>query len=212
MKILIAVPTFENIFPDTFKSIYDLDVSGHDVDFEFVRGYDCAKARNRIANMAIDRKADYVLMVDNDVVLPKDALCNLLDGGKEVVFGYCAHRGAGNIYDGMTTVFRLYDDNGNAYFSYPKESMYSGQELKKFCEDGNHKIQVHGAGTSCVIIKTDVFQKIKYPWFKWVEYDKKRQLSEDLYFCSQCKKAKIPMFVDSRVSCGHIFRHTQYTN
>ena len=25
MKILIAVPTYENIYPDTFKSIYDLD-------------------------------------------------------------------------------------------------------------------------------------------------------------------------------------------
>jgi hypothetical protein len=24
-KILIAVPTFENILPDTFKSIYNLD-------------------------------------------------------------------------------------------------------------------------------------------------------------------------------------------
>ena len=40
--ILIAVPTFENIYPDTFKSIYDLDIEGHDVQFEFVRGYDCA--------------------------------------------------------------------------------------------------------------------------------------------------------------------------
>ena len=32
MKILIAVPTFENIYPDTFKAIYDLDVSGHDAE------------------------------------------------------------------------------------------------------------------------------------------------------------------------------------
>ena len=38
MKILIAVPTFENIYPDTFKSIYDLDKAGHDLGFEFVEG------------------------------------------------------------------------------------------------------------------------------------------------------------------------------
>ena len=68
MRILIAVPTFENIYPDTFKSIYDLNTSGHDVIFEFVRGYDCATARNRIAQTAIDTNTDYVLMVDNDVV------------------------------------------------------------------------------------------------------------------------------------------------
>ena len=78
MKILIAVPTFENIMPDTFKSIYDLDTTGHEVMFEFVRGYDCATARNHIAQMALDKGVDYVLMVDNDVVLPKDALQNLL--------------------------------------------------------------------------------------------------------------------------------------
>lgn len=29
VRILIAVPTYENIMPDTFKSIYDLDKCGH---------------------------------------------------------------------------------------------------------------------------------------------------------------------------------------
>ena len=48
MKILIAVPTFESIFPDTYKSIFDMDKGGHEVLWEFVRGYDCATARNRM--------------------------------------------------------------------------------------------------------------------------------------------------------------------
>ena len=53
-RILIAVPTFENILPDTFKSIYNLDkTEDMIVDFDFIRGYDCARARNLIANKAI---------------------------------------------------------------------------------------------------------------------------------------------------------------
>ena len=116
-KVLVAVPTFENIYPDTFKSIYDLDVSVHNVGFEFVRGYDCATARNRIAQIAIDRKADFVLMVDNDVVLPKDALQNLLDDRKDVTLGIYAHRDADSIYRGRTGVCKLYDDNGNKHFN-----------------------------------------------------------------------------------------------
>ena len=48
MKILIAVPTYETIFPDTYKSIWDMDKCGHEVQFEFVRGYDVATARNNI--------------------------------------------------------------------------------------------------------------------------------------------------------------------
>ena len=92
MKILIAVPTFENIYPDTFKSIYDLNTEGHEVLFEFVRGYDCATARNRIAQMAIDKNTDYVLMVDNDVVLPKIVLIDFTDDIKDFFVGYYEHR------------------------------------------------------------------------------------------------------------------------
>ena len=36
MKILIAVPTFETIYPDTYKSMWDLDKDGHEVLFDSV--------------------------------------------------------------------------------------------------------------------------------------------------------------------------------
>ena len=49
MKIFIAIPTFETIYPDTFKSLWGLERAGHWVVFDFIRGYDCAAARNRIA-------------------------------------------------------------------------------------------------------------------------------------------------------------------
>ena len=136
MKILIAVPTFENIYPDTFKSIYDLNTEGHEVLFEFVRGYDCATARNRIAQMAIDKNTDYVLMVDNDVVLPKDVLIDLTDDIKDVCLGYYAHRDGDNIYRGRTCVCKLYDDSGKKYFNFPLESEYAAEELRQLKEKG----------------------------------------------------------------------------
>ena len=117
MKILVAVPTFENIYPDTFKSIYDLDKCGFDVVFDFVRGYDCATARNRIAQKSLDIKASYVLMVDNDVVIPNDALDNLTDDPKDVCLGYYAHRGGDNIYHGRSNICKLYDAKGTKYFT-----------------------------------------------------------------------------------------------
>ena len=40
MKILVAVPTYETIAPETFKSIYDLAKADNEVNFEFVKGYD----------------------------------------------------------------------------------------------------------------------------------------------------------------------------
>lgn len=212
MRILIAVPTFENIFPDTFKSIYEIDHTGHEVCFEFVRGYDCATARNRIAQKAIDLGVDYVLMVDNDVVLPKDVLLNLLDDPKDVTLGYYAHRDADNIYRGRTCICMLKDAVGIPFFNYPLESEYTAKEMEQFREEGRYKIEIHGGGMGCALIKTDVFHRINYPWYDWVNYadDNRGMLSEDLYFCEQCKSAHIPVFTDSRAGCGHILRHIQW--
>lgn len=214
MKILIAVPTFESIYPDTFKSIYDLETSGHDVSFEYVRGYDCATARNRIAQMALDKKTDYVLMVDNDVVLPKDALLNLLENPVDVCLGYYAHRDSDNRYRGRSCVCKLYDENGNKHFNYPLESEYTADELKELKDNGQFRVQIHGGGMGCAFIKTDVFNRIKYPWYDWVNYanEHRGMLSEDLYFCEGCRKRSIQIYADTRVNCGHILRHVQYVD
>ena len=210
MKIFVAVPTYENITPDTFKSIYGLNKGGHLVVFDFIRGYDCATARNRIALQTETEKADYVLMVDNDVVLPYDALVNLLEGEKDVCLGYYAHRDADNIYRGNTCICKLYMPNGQKYFNYPLESEYTAAEMKEMRDNGEYKVQVHGGGMGCALIKASVFKKIQYPFFDWVNYKSKAMLSEDLYFCEECRKANIPIYTDTRVGCGHLLRHVQW--
>lgn len=210
MKILIAVPTYENITPDTYKSIYDLDDGGHELLFEYVRGYDCASARNRIVKKAKDLGVDYVFMVDNDVTLPEDALINLLDDAKDVCLGYYAHRGPDNVYHGNTCVCRLYEPSGKKYFNYPLESQYTGDELKKFASEGKYKIQIHGGGMGCALIKMSVFKKLRYPYYNWVLYPSGGVLGEDLYFCEECRKKGIPIYADSRVGCGHLLRHVQW--
>ena len=209
-RVLIAVPTFENIYPDTFKAIYDIDRRENEVLFEFVRGYDCATARNKIAQKAIDMNTDYVLMVDNDVVIPKDSLSNLLSNDKDVCLGYYAHRGPDNVYSGRSCICRLYNSNGVAYFNYPLESEYTAEELKAMADKGEYVIKIHGGGMGCALIKTDVFRVLKYPWYDWVNYESKGMLSEDLYFCEGCRKAGINIYADTRVNCGHMLRHVQY--
>lgn len=206
MKILIAVPTFENIYPDTFKAIYGLDRGGYATAFDFVRGYDVATARNAIAQRAVSVDADYVLMVDNDVVLPRDALLNLLDDAKDVCLGYYAHRDTDNIYRGRTCVCKT------GYFNYPLESEYEAAELEELRANGQYKVEIHGGGMGCALINTDVFKRLSYPWYYWVNYtdDNKGTLSEDLYFCEQCRMANIPIYTDTRVGCGHMLRHVQW--
>lgn len=212
MKILIAVPTFETIYPDTYKSIWEMDKCGHEVLFEFVRGYDVATARNRIVQKAMDLNTDYVLMVDNDVVLPKDLLYIMLGEETDVVLGYYAHRDNDNIYRGSTCVYKLYQDDGSYYYNYPLESEYTAEELQRLNESGEWRVQIHGGGMGCAFIRTNVFRRIEYPWYDWVNYadDNRGMLSEDLFFCERCKAAGIPIYTDARAACGHMLRHIQW--
>lgn len=212
MKILIAVPTFESIYPDTFKSIYDLDGGGHELAFEFVRGYDVATARNKIAQLSLDMGVDYVLMVDNDTIIPKDTIINHTDDLQQVCLGYYAHRGADNLYNGRTNICKLYQPNGVKYFNYPLESEYTAKEMQQMKEAGEYKVRVHGGGMGCAFISTEVFRIVKYPWYDWVNYadDNRGMLSEDLFFCEGCRHARIPIYTDTRVGCGHIMRHAQW--
>ena len=204
MRVLIAIPTFENITPDTFKAIWDLDKLGLECDFEFVRGYDCATARNRIAQKAIDGGYDYVLMVDNDVTPRPDALKSLISRNVQVVSGYYLHRNDDNEPSDRTCVCRLRDEDGKLYFNYPLESEYTVEELNGF----NSIVRIHGGGMGCILINVDVFREIPYPWFDWVNYadGNRGMLSEDLFFCERLKNAGIPMYVDPKAHCGHLFR------
>ena len=212
MKILIAVPTYETIYPVTFKSLWDLDKCGHEVLFDSIRGYDVATARNKCAQRALDLDTDYLLMVDNDVVLPENALELLMDGAEEVNLGYYAHRNEDNLYCGRTSVCKLTDENGKAYYNYPLDSEYTAEEMKAMQEAGKKKVRIHGGGMGCAFIRTDVFRKASYPWFDWVNYgDSNRgMLSEDLYFCEVCRSFGIPVHTDVRVGCGHLLRHVQW--
>ena len=211
LRILIAVPTFESIFPDTYQAIWDLDKCGCTADFRYVRGYDCATARNHIVQTAIDGNYDYVLMVDNDTVLPKDALKNLLDEPVDVCLGYYAHRGASNEYSGRQNVCKYLNEMGFPWFNYPFESEFTAKELHELRDRGEKKIRIHGGGMGCAFIKVDVFRNMEYPWYDWVNYeDMHGMLSEDLFFCEKCKMSQIPVYTDVRVGCGHIMRKVQW--
>lgn len=203
-RILIAVPTYENIYPDTFKAIYQLDKGSNEADFDFFRGYDVANARNKIAKATVERGYDYVLTIDNDIVPPRDALLNLLETEQSyhehcMAVGYCLRRSKAN--SGITTAFKFGAEN------YKAENAYTGDELKALRANGVTRVQLRGSGLACALIHRSVFERMEYPYFKWVLYSNGEQLSEDLCFCGKFAVKQLPIFVDTRVPCGHLMRY-----
>ena len=194
MKILIAVPTFENISVECFKAIYDLDKCEHDVTFTSVKGYDCAKARNVISKKAIDGAYDYVLMIDSDTIVPQDALRNMLEGDADLVLGCVPKKSNPN----ESVLF-------SSRLNKKGEGFHSLIPFDELC--GTDRIDLKGGGFGCALLNTKVFAALKYPYFKYVSYESGSALSEDLYFCRELKNAGFKIECDPRVKCGHLAKH-----
>lgn len=198
-RVLIAIPTFESVYPDTFKALWEMDKAGCECIFEFVRGYDCPTARNNIVQLAQKLGADYLFMVDNDVTVPSMALRDLMADGVDVVMGYYAHRDKTNGETDKTNVCKRGEMN------YTMQ--YTGAEMAALRAKGEHLVRVHGGGMGCILIDMSVFDRISYPYYKWTDYGNGKMLSEDLYFCEQCRMRGIKVYVDTRVQCGHMLRY-----
>ena len=214
MRVLIEVPTYDGrISQATSETLWRLDTSGHDVDYRPRTGYGCAMARNRIAADAINAKYDFVMMVDNDIALPSDALTCLVSHDVDFVTGYYLNRYARG-ENRLTTLYK-------PVFGW---QMYEASELKELREQGEYLITVKGGGLGCSLIKTSVFERIQFPWFEWTDIkfdkydaedvygcsDKFMSGGEDINFCNLCRNAGITIHADTRVACGHEFREVKW--
>lgn len=193
MKILIAVPTFETIQPEVFKAIYELRPAGHELHFDFVKGYDCAVARNRIGVLAQDGGYDYVLMVDSDTIIPPDTLELMLDTPVDVCLGVCPRK---NTTEKKTAMIKFGDNSYHDSYFYP--------ELPGW------KTRIKGGGFACALVRSYVFTALDYPYFQYVTNADASTFSEDFYFCQNASLMGFDIWMDPRVKCGHLARYYQY--
>lgn len=193
MTVLIVVPTYETITTETYKSLWEQEDCGHDLMFDTVKGYDCALARIKACEKAKDYCAEWLLMVDSDTVLPHDALVNMLEHDRDIVLGYYQWKCKGQ---GETCLWKHGDWS----------SRFNGNELHALRVNGTNLVQVQGGGMGCTLIRTSILDQLPYPWFKWVVEQDGTETGEDVYFFNLCKKKGVPVFADTRVACGHVYR------
>ena len=193
MKILIAVPTFETIKPECFKSIYGLKrPEGFSLYFDYVSGYDCAKARNQIAKNAMAGNYDYVLMVDSDIQLQSDALIRLLECESDIALGWYYRKRTTTDQTIIFTFGKDFNDNNCIH----------GQTM---IHEIPRPIDVKGGGLGIALIKVNIFEKLQYPYFKFVTYPNDTVLSEDLYFCNLATSNGFNIKCNPSVKGNHIF-------
>lgn len=187
MKVLISVPTFETVSIETFKSIYNLKIPDDcKVTFDCIKGYGAAQARNKIARQCVSNQFDAVLMVDSDIVLPKNTLELLIEGNTPIVLGTYPRKNEPEIAE----IFLPGTNDFTKRISY--DDMPNG------------RFKAKGGGMGCAFVRRECFEKLSYPWFDYVEYPNGQLLSEDNYFCNIAAKRGLKIEADGRVRCGHI--------
>jgi GT2 family glycosyltransferase len=181
-KILIAIHTAKYIEPETFKSIYDLEIpDGYEIDFQFFYGYNIDQIRNLIAHWAI--RYDYLFAIDSDIVVPKDALIKMLMHDKDIVSGMYIQRIPG------THSLEIYGSGGRILYDTIRD---------------RGLVEIDSCGFGCVLVKSKVFADIEYPQFVYYSaIDHKDTISEDTDFCSKAKRKGFRIWVDTSIKCPH---------
>ncbi len=139
-------------------------------------------ARNNLVKQALSNpNYTHMLMIDDDMTFQQDFAKRLLNHDVDVVGGLAFKRREGY----HPCVYRK------------KDGEYIPIIPKIFQE-----VDVVGSGG--ILIKMEVFKKLKFPWFE-TYYDKKGQLwSVDFDFCIKAKKAGFKIFCDPDAEMGHL--------
>jgi glycosyltransferase involved in cell wall biosynthesis len=187
-RILLAIPTNKYIEPETFKSIWNLDIpEGYEIDFQYFYGYQIDQIRNLIADWA--KRYDYLFSVDSDIVLPRDSLVKMLAADKDIISGLYIQR-----IPNTKTLEVYMDTPGGGCTNIPYE------RIEKL-----GIVEIAACGMGCVLIKNAVFKALEYPHYLYKSaLDHKNTVSEDIYFCIKARKAGFKVWADPSIKCDHI--------
>lgn len=187
--MMVASASFDGKAPLKFvQALKSMDEAGCEVDWEFVKHYDCAGARTVLARKALAGGYDKVLWLDSDVVVPADALKNLLESKQHMVFGVYPRKS-----DPTSTV--LYGLEGAGI---------NASACLKLADVPPKVFPIKGGGLGCCLMDVSVLRDVEFPWFVFEEREDGTSKSEDIYFCEKAYWAGIDCDCDGRVRCGHV--------
>jgi hypothetical protein len=192
LKLGIGVPlTFPFVYAPFFDS-FVLAVAtavGHGMDVQFIRHGNgpLEELRNEITKSAKIVGCSHLIQVDADMTYPPDCFVKLAEQVtiERPVVGALTFRR----YPPFTPLLMRGSING-----YEQVDEWEEDKL----------IEVDATGTGCLCLHMSVFDKVKYPWFKFERLPDNKVIGEDIGFCADLRKVGIPIYVDPKIKTGHL--------
>lgn len=192
-KILIAVPCMDMVSARFAQSLTTLKKVGQ-CTVSFLIGSLVYDSRNKLAAMAVDLEADYILWLDSDMVFPPDTLermMKVLDEHPEidVLSGLYFRRGAP-----FTPVL----------FSKLEENEAGVVEFEGLEEVPSGLFEVAGCGFGCVLMRTELLLDIAAKEGGGVWFTPKLNAGEDCALCLRARANGYRIFCDPDIHLGHM--------
>jgi GT2 family glycosyltransferase len=143
--------------------------------------------RNEAVKMAIEAGFDYILWMDDDMVIPvgEEIFSRLINHDKDIVAPLFFVRSKPY----LPLLFKRVTFANGAMITYENILDYPKNTLVK-CD---------GVGFGFIITKVEVFKKMKQPYFAYSD-----QYGEDLRFCEEASKVGAEIYCDTSLQVGHI--------
>jgi len=193
MKLGICLPLYGAVAPNFFinflNRLHDLYSNNRDYSVKVYMKVSTVidRARNELVKDALKDGCDYILFIDSDIIMPKGSIDKLIDMNTDIASGL--------------------------YFAKAKPYLPVARVIKNtrhfYLEDFeyNQIMDVAGVGMGLCLIKTDVFKKLSYPYFKleWRNDPElgQYQIAEDLYFCEQAREAGYSIKLNTGILLEH---------
>ncbi len=156
-----------------------------DVETYYVPSWHASLGRDKIVMYARHRvpRPSHILFVDHDVLPRPNTLKKLLEHDKDIMCG---------AYPMM--------QNNRLSWCLSREEPFRGLGI---AELPSNPFKAKFVGCGMMLVKMEVFDNIKWPYWKDVFAPGHKLIGEDLYFCQVLRKFGYDIWVDPKIKCNH---------
>lgn len=187
IKVMIGVPTMEYARRADFYDYLSIIQKPEGTMECKPHGQSPARNRNLIVEQALANNCTHILFVDDDMILPPDALLKMLAHNVDCVTG---------LY-----VMRNYPHKPVAFTEMFMNGLHSWVTLDEAIHP-DKLVEIKNAGMGCALIKTDVFKGWNKPFtLGEIHQD---EWDDDIVFWIKVRERGHKLYLDPSIQCGHI--------
>lgn len=192
-KILIAVPCMDMVSARFAQSLATLRKVGQ-CTVSFLIGSLVYDSRNKLAGLAMQMEADYIMWFDSDMVFQPDTLERMMDvmdknPDIDILSGLYVRRGAP-----FTPVI----------FSKLEVNEHGELEWDDVVNIPDEPFEVAGCGFGGVLMKTDCLYEIASKENGGMWFTPIAGAGEDCAFCIRARESGYKIWCDPRIELGHM--------